>query len=188
VSLKPALVLASASPQRREILERLGVSFTQRPTGVQELERGDPGQVALHNALAKAKAALREGADELVLGVDTLVSLGGVIYGKPGDEEQARETLKALAGTTHEVISGLALLRGAEQRTTVARTTVTFRALEDELIDWYLASGEWRERAGGYAIQRLGAALVQRIDGEYENVVGLPLASLLDLYPQLLGC
>jgi septum formation protein len=116
-----------------------------------------------------------------------VVALEGAIYGKPADEGSARRTLAALAGTTHEVLSGLALLLPGGERTTIARTQVSFRALDEGLLDWYLATGEWRGRAGGYAIQGAGAALVTAIDGDYENVVGLPLASLLDIYPQLLS-
>ena len=97
-----------------------------------------------------------------MLGCDTLVALDGVIYGKPADESAARATLEALAGTTHEVLSGVAVLLGEEEeRTAIARTAVTFRALDEALLDWYLATGEWRGRAGGYAIQGAGAALVR---------------------------
>jgi septum formation protein len=174
------------------------VAFTVRPTDVEELDRGDPGAVALENALRKARAAQRLGAEadagaeaggaaELVLGCDTLVALDGTIYGKPRDERDARKTLRALGGATHEVLSGLALLGGdPPKRTAVARTAVTFRELGEGMLDWYLARGEWRGRAGGYAIQGAGAALVRRVEGDYENVVGLPLAVLLDIYPELL--
>jgi septum formation protein len=175
----------------------LGVVFTVRPTDVEELDRGDPGEVALENALCKARAAQRLGAgagsaeEELVLGCDTLVALDGAIYGKPRDARDARATLRTLSGATHEVFSGLALLqRGgadASERTAIARTAVTFRELDDEMLDWYVAHGEWRGRAGGYAIQGAGAALVSGVEGDYENVVGLPLAALLDIYPGLLA-
>jgi septum formation protein len=180
------LVLASRSPQRRAILERLGVAFTVRPTDVQERASGDPEQVALENALRKARAARLPGANEAVLGCDTLVAHGGAIYGKPADVDAARTTLEALSGAAHEVVSGLALLLPEEERTAVARTTVTFRELDGELLDWYLSRGEWGGRAGSYAIQGAGAALVREVQGDFENVVGLPLASLLDLWPELL--
>lgn len=157
-----------------------------RASDAPELERGDPAEVALENALRKARAVARAGEREAVIGCDTLVVLDGTIYGKPADEHAARDALSALAGRTHEVISGLALVIGAEERTAVERTQVTLRDPEEGLLDWYLASGEWRGRAGGYAIQGAGAALVRSITGDYENVVGLPLARLLDLYPQLL--
>lgn len=142
--------------------------------------------MTIENALRKAGAVRRAGAQEAVLGCDTLVALDGAIYGKPPDVDAARETLRALGGRTHEVLGGLALLLGDEQRTALARTKVTFRALDEGLLDWYLATGEWRGRAGAYAIQGAGAALVRAVAGDYENVVGLPLASLLDVYPELL--
>lgn len=185
------LVLASGSPQRRAILEGLRVAFTVRATDVAELSEGDPMQVARANALLKARAALRPGADEVVLGCDTIVVLDGAIYGKPADESAARATLTALGGRTHEVISGIALLF-AEGRTEVAErvavacTRVTFRPIDQELLDWYVGTEEWRGRSGGYAIQGAGKELVREIDGEVENVVGLPVAALRDMYPELL--
>ncbi len=179
------LVLASASPQRRGILERLGVSFTVRATDVEEIEQGEPEQVAVENALLKARAAHTAGAQEAVLGVDTLVALGARIYGKPADEDAARETLAALCAETHTVLSGVALLRGDREQVGLARTEVVFRQCSEELIDWYVASGEWRGRAGGYAIQGIGAVLVREIRGDYENVVGLPVAKLMDIAPEL---
>ncbi len=185
--LKTPLVLASASPQRKAILERVGVSFEVRPTHVAEIEQGDPTEVAAANAMLKARAAQRADTAEVVLGVDTLGTLEGVIYGKPADEHRARATLQALSGATHRVLSGVALLLpGGEERTAVAATQVTFRALSDELLDWYVAVGEWRERSGGYAIQGRGSVLAREIRGDFQNIVGLPLATLLDLYPELL--
>jgi septum formation protein len=126
-------------------------------------------------------------AEALVLGVDTVVWLGGRMYGKPAVETEARETLRALGGRQHAVISGLCLFDGGRFRTALCTTLVEFRQLSDALLEWYLDSGEWRERAGGYAIQGRGAALVARIEGDYLNVVGLPVGTLLELAPQLLG-
>ncbi|HUB76151.1 MAG TPA: Maf family protein [Solirubrobacteraceae bacterium] len=181
------LVLASRSPQRRAILERLGVEFVVRPTGVEELGRGDPEATARENAVRKARAADPQ-PGELVLGVDTIVALDGRIYGKPADESEARTTIRALAGRTHTVISGLALLEhGAEPALASATTAVTFRKLDEGAVRWYVATGEWNDRSGGYAIQQAGGALVRTIDGDVNNVVGLPLALLLDLRPELLG-
>jgi septum formation protein len=179
------LVLASASPQRRAILERLGVSFTVRATDVEEIEQGEPEQVAVENALLKARTASTGRTSEVVLGVDTLVALGTRIYGKPADEHAARETLAALCAETHTVVSGIALLRGDRAQLGLARTEVVFRQCSKELIDWYVACGEWRGRAGGYAIQGIGAVLVCEIRGDYENVVGLPVAKLMDMAPEL---
>jgi septum formation protein len=189
---RPPLVLASRSPQRQAILERLGVAFTVRAPDVPELADGDPEKVARENALRKARAALRPGAAEAVLGCDTIVVLDGTIYGKPSDEPAARATLTALGGRTHEVISGIALLLAdgcgeVVERVAVARTRVTFRALDEELLDWYVGTGEWRGRSGGYAIQGAGQKLAQEIEGEVENVVGLPVAALRDIYPELFG-
>jgi septum formation protein len=140
---------------------------------VEELEDGDPKEMVVENALRKARSV----PGDLVLGVDTTVVLDGRSYGKPQTEGEAREVLELLSGRTHEVWSGIAL----NERTATACTKVTFRQLTDPLLDWYLASGEWRERAGGYAIQGKGAALVERIDGDFWNVVGLPVPALLDL-------
>jgi septum formation protein len=157
------------------------------PQDVEELARGDPREIVLENALRKARAARAAGARGVILGCDTLVARDGTVYGKPRDEAHAGETLRALSGGTHEVFGGVALLMDdREERSAVACTEVTFRALGEEEIDWYLARGEWRGRAGGYAIQGAGAALVGEICGDYENVVGLPLATLLDLYPGLI--
>ena len=122
-----------------------------------------------------------------MIGCDTVVVLDGMLYGKPADANEARSALSALGGRTHEVTSGLAVLLDGEERTAVARTEVSLREMTGALLDWYVASGEWRQRAGGYAIQGAGAALVRRLEGEYENVVGLPVAALIDLYPPLLG-
>ena len=127
-----------------------------------------------------------------MLGVDTIVALGARIYGKPVDRAAAVETLRALAGRRHAVISGLCLIEPGPDgrprtRSAAARTVVEFRALDDAAIDWYVETGEWRERAGGYAIQGRGALLVRAIEGDYLNVVGLPVATLVDLAPWLVG-
>ena len=153
------------------------------PTDVEEETEGEPTAVAELNARRKATAV----AAPLVLGADTVVSAGDALLGKPADEAQAREHLRRLGGRTHEVVGGVALAReGTVVAAAVERTRVTFRALTAELLDWYLATGEWRGRAGGYAIQGAGAALVTRVEGDYLNVVGLPLTLLLQLCPALL--
>ncbi|MFN8203529.1 MAG: Maf family nucleotide pyrophosphatase [Solirubrobacteraceae bacterium] len=180
------LVLASRSPQRRAILEQLGVPFEGAPHRRRRAHAGDPAWSPGEHARRKAAAATEAARPGLaaaaaghvhVLAVDTVVALDGRIYDKPADEAAARAGLRALAGRTHEVIGGLVL----DDRATIAVTKVTFRALDDALLDWYLATGEWRDRAGGYAIQGRGAALVHGIEGDYLNVVGLPLAALLDV-------
>lgn len=183
---RPRLVLASASPQRRAILERLRVSFTVRPTDVQETEQGPGPEVALANAMAKASAAVLPGRQEAVLGVDTIVELDGVLYGKPADRETARATLMALSGATHTVHSGVALLLPEQRLTALASTAVSFREIDQALLERCLDTGEWQGRSGAYAIQGIGLMLVRRIEGEFENVVGLPVATLIDLWPPLL--
>jgi septum formation protein len=161
----------------------LGVPFEVVPADVEEVTDGAPREVVVENALRKARAV----TGPTVLGVDTEVYLDRQIFGKPGNEEHARRHLRALSGRTHEVFSGIALISGDRERTAVARTKVTFRDLGGGLLDWYLATGEWRERAGAYAIQGRGAALVERIEGDYWNVVGLPVPLLLEMEPGLLS-
>lgn len=123
-----------------------------------------------------------------MLGADTIVALGDEILGKPADARHARAGLGRLAGTAHRVVGGLALARDGELVADgVAITEVVFRRVDGAFLDAYVATGEWRDRAGGYAIQGRGAALVERISGDYLNVVGLPVALLLDRVPELLG-
>lgn len=171
--------------------------FAVRPADVEELAAGDPAVVAVENALRKASALAAEpdvaAAGQTVLGVDTIVVVDGEIHGKPDDAAHARRTLAALAGRDHLVLSGLAVVdpgasdgAGAAPRTALAQTRVRFRQLDDATLDWYVATGEWEGRAGGYAIQERGAALIAAIEGDYLNVVGLPVAALLELLPALL--
>ena len=184
---RPEVVLASRSPQRRAILEAVGLEFRVIDPDVEEATAGDPSAVALQNAERKAAAGARAvPGSPIVIGVDTVVALDGRIYGQPGDADEARRTLRALSGRRHAVVSGLAVV-GADgrARTACERTEVEFRTLPEGLIEWYVGSGEWRGRAGAYAIQGRGAALARRIDGDYLNVVGLPLGALFDLLPEL---
>ncbi|MHB8656471.1 MAG: Maf family protein [Solirubrobacteraceae bacterium] len=181
------LILASRSPQRRAILAQLGVSFEVLASGAEELEGGPPAEVAVENARRKAAAvAARVPAHATVLGVDTVVAVGNRIYGKPADRAEAGSTLRALAGRRHDVLSGLCVIEHGHARTAMASTTVEFRAISDALLSWYLDSEEWRERAGGYAIQGRGSVLAVRVEGDYLNVVGLPLVAVLELVPGLL--
>ena len=175
------LVLASRSPQRRAILEQLGVEFVVVEPRTTEAITGEPEALVAGNALDKARSV----DGDRVLGVDTEVFLDGDVFGKPTDRAAAEAMLRRLSGRTHEVWSGIALIERGEERTSAAVTRVTFRALERPELDWYLAGGEWRERAGGYAIQGRGAALVDSIEGDFWNVVGLPVAELLRLAPDL---
>jgi septum formation protein len=158
------------------------------PANVRERASGPPEEVVRENALAKARAvAAALEPDRTVLGVDTVVVLDGRLYGKAADEQAAREQIERLSGRVHEVSSGIALVSGSFERTGTARTLVWFRVLDRGLLEWYIGSGEWRERAGAYAIQGRGAALVERIEGDYWNVVGLPVATLLGLAPELVS-
>jgi septum formation protein len=177
------LVLASRSPRRRAILEQLGVEFRVEPPDVTELAEGDPRELVLENA--RRKAAAVEG--ERVLGVDTAVVLGGRALGKPRNAGEAERFLGMLSGRDHEVMSGIAVHDAAGQRSDVAVTRVRFRELDPRTVDWYVSRGEWGDAAGGYAIQGKGAALVEEIEGDYWNVVGLPVPTLLRLAPDLLG-
>jgi septum formation protein len=180
------LILASRSPQRRAILEQLGVAFRVEAPEVQELTEGDPRRLVRENAIRKARAVAARG--ERVLGADTAVVLDGRVFGKPRDEREAETFLRRLSGRTHEVMSGIAVREpGGAERSDTAVTRVRFRRLETPDLAWYLATDEWRERAGAYAIQGRGAALVEEIEGDYWNVVGLPVAALLRLIPDLLG-
>ena len=153
---------------------------------VDELEAGPPTEVALENAYRKASAVAGDGPTRSCSASTRSCASAARIYGKPPDAAAAREVLLTLAGRRHLVISGLCLISDGVARTAVATTSVEFRALDQPLLEWYLASEEWRERAGGYAIQGRGAALVERIEGDYLNVVGLPVSTLLDLAPGLL--
>ena len=185
----PKLVLASRSPQRRKILGDLGLAFIVRAQDVREEDAGAPLAVASENALRKAVAGAAEagnGEDEVVIGCDTLVATELEIWGKPPNADAARETLRRLSGRTHDVVSALALVQRGDVRAATEVTRVTFRELDARTIEWYLQSGEWEGRAGGYAIQGRGAALVKRLEGDYLNVVGLPVGALIDLCPGLM--
>jgi septum formation protein len=159
-----------------------------RPSDVEELAAGDPEWVATENARRKARAVAGVvDPRRPVLGVDTVVVLDGRLYGKARDAGEARSYLETLSGRAHDVWSAIALLRDGREQIGATRTTVTFRKLDERTLDWYVKSAEWRGRAGAYAIQGKGSALVDRIDGDYWNVVGLPVAKLLDMAPELLG-
>jgi len=178
----PPLLLASRSPQRRAILEQLAIPFEAVVPQYDEMLSGaDPIAEVERHAQGKARSVAGIAGDRPVLGVDTEVVLDGRVYGKPGDEAEAEAMLEELSGQTHEVVSGLCLLTPAWEELRHAVTRVSFRALTPRELGLYVVSEEWRGRAGGYAIQGLGAALVERIDGDYLNVVGLPTALLVRL-------
>jgi septum formation protein len=177
------LILASASPRRRELLDLLGLEFEVVVTGVEELTEGEPEVLVVENALRKAHAAAATGA--VALGVDTDVVLDGRLLGKPEDAAQARARIRALAGRPHSVLSGLALVAADETLTEMVRTEVTFRELADREVDAYVEAGEWQDRAGGYAVQGLGSSLVAAIDGDLSNVIGLPVPALTRMIAKL---
>lgn len=182
--MTPSVVLASGSPQRRELLQKLGVEFEVVVPGVEELSGGDPEVEVVENARMKARAVE---ADGVVIACDTDVVLDGKALGKPVDERDARDYLDRMSGRSHTVMSGLVVLGGGEERSGLERTTVTFKPLSEVEKDRYVRFGEWRGRSGGYAIQTLGSTLVERIEGSVSNVVGLPVGLLLELAPGLAG-
>ncbi len=179
----PPLLLASTSPQRRIILEQLGIPFDVVAPDYEEHDQPGMDAVELVNAhaLGKARSVADQADGRPVLGVDTAVVLGGRVYGKPANAEAAAEMLDALGGETHLVVSGLALLTPGWELVEHVVTRVTFRELTPRDVAVYVASGEWEGRAGAYAIQGRGAALVRGIDGDYLNVVGLPACLLVRL-------
>jgi septum formation protein len=170
----PPLLLASTSPQRRAILEQLGIPFELVEPRYEE--RGDD---PVEHAVGKARSV--EVDDRPVLGVDTVVVCGGLVLGKPRSAGEAEEMLETLGGRTHEVVSGLCLRTTAWEELRRETTRVEFRPLTARDLAAYVATGEWEGRAGSYAIQGRGASLVRRIEGDYLNVVGLPAAALVEL-------
>ena len=182
-----AIVLASASPRRADLLRGLGLSFSVRPAEVPETPR--PGEAAgdMAERLARDKAAglLTPPDPSLVLAADTVVVLDGRLLGKPRDDREACDMLARLAGATHEVITGYALRLTPEGalHSGRARSRVTFLPLSASEIDWYVGTGEGRDKAGAYALQGIGALFISRVEGSYTNVIGLPLDHL---YPHLL--
>ena len=169
---EPPLLLASTSPQRRAILEQLGLPF--EVVAPRYEEKGDD---PLEHAAGKARSV--DGGDRPVLGVDTIVRCGGRVLGKPSHAGEAEQMLETLSGREHEVVSGLCLRTPAWEELRTETTRVVFRPLTPRDIASYIESGEWEGRAGAYAIQGRGAALVERIEGDYLNVVGLPAALLV---------
>lgn len=177
------LVLASASPRRRELLARMGLDFSLAPAEANEdlLPGEDPGQATMRLAKAKARAAGPQPPGAAVLAADTLVVLDGMALGKPEGTEQAREMLNLLAGREHQVLTGYCLLAEGREDCGLASTAVRFRELRPIEIEAYLDGGEAWDKAGAYAVQEVGAALVAGVTGSYTNVVGLPLVEVLEL-------
>jgi septum formation protein len=178
----PPLLLASRSPQRRAILEQLGIPFEVVAPQWEELAGDEPTETVRANAFGKARSVAPGGpAARPVLGVDTEVVLDGRVFGKAETEAEAEAMLEALAGRTHEVVSGLCLITPGWEVVEHEVTRVTFRPLDARDLAAYVSFGEWEGRAGAYAVQGRGAALVERVEGDYLNVVGLPAALLVRL-------
>lgn len=182
----PRLILASASPRRRDLLTGLGVAFTVRPVDIDETPRPMEAPERYVRRVAEEKAAARVEPGELVLAADTAVVLDGEILGKPRDPEDARAMLGRLAGREHTVLTGVALRTAADGHAgTVAASRVRIAPLSEAEIAWYVATGETLDKAGSYAAQGLGAMFVEEIRGDYTNVVGLPLPTTYQLFAEL---
>lgn len=187
------IVLASGSPQRRSLLDALGVEFEVIVPDVEEVVTGDPEEIVMRNARAKAQAVWAlTGKGTTVIAGDTEVLIEGSALGQAADAREARSVLSLLSGRGHEVMSGLVVM-GPELdqqgegriREGTERSTVRFRDVSSALTEAYIASGEWAGRAGAYAVQGLGSALVEEISGDLSNVIGLPIGLLLELAPEL---
>ncbi|MFN3265210.1 MAG: Maf family protein [Deinococcales bacterium] len=175
------LVLASASPRRRELLERLGIVFRVRAADIDETsQEKNPSRMVQQLALQKAQEVARLEPNAIVLAADTTVAIGEVILNKPASIAENAQFIRQLSGNWHEVYTGIALVGANLSSSAVEVTRVKFRALSDAEILGYASSREGLDKAGGYGIQALGMALVARIEGDYFNVVGLPIACLLE--------
>ena len=177
----PKIVLASSSPRRVKLLKQLGVPFeVVEPVGIHEEDDGVPEEVVLRNAQAKADHVASKLDEGIVIGADTIVVLGNTIIGKAMTDQEATEMLTALQGRTHRVLTGLAVVDASSKRTEtdVVETVVTFQPLTEDEVARYVASGEPLGKAGGYAVQGLGAVIVEEVHGCFYNVVGLPLYKL----------
>lgn len=176
------VVLASGSPRRHELLSQIGVPFIVRTPDIDESPTESEPPVEHVRRLASAKAAAVQAAgDELVIAADTIVEIDGTILGKPRDEADAASMLRQLSGRTHRVHTGVAILLDGQEQVDVCTTLVTFVTLDEAMIHWYVSTGEPLGKAGSYAIQGAGAALVSRIDGSVSNVIGLPLHLAIEL-------
>lgn len=182
ISVKP-IILASASPRRKELLQLLGLPFTVVPSDVSEemeVENGDFNAYAENLALRKTTAVATQFEGQIVIGADTIVVHEGKVYPKPASHAQAKLFLQALSGKTHQVITGVCIAKEGDTYVFSAVTQVSFRTLDDHLLDAYIASGDPMDKAGAYGIQTAGALLVDKIEGDYTNVVGLPIAKLTE--------
>lgn len=177
------LILASKSPRRKELLKQIGIPFVVVVSDAEEVSGNSwtPAALVVENAKRKARAVAEKYPDSPVLGADTVVSSEGKIFGKPKDKDEARKMLTALSGKMHEVTTGLALINRNEIRTTNVTTKVFFDTMTKADIDAYIATDEPMDKAGAYAIQGKAARFIEKIEGSYSNVVGLPLNALIQL-------
>ncbi|AFZ65863.1 Maf family protein [Deinococcus peraridilitoris] len=176
------LILASGSPRRRELLSRLGLSFRVFTAHTEEVSKHqEPGEVARDLACQKAQAVAELAPEAVIIAADTVVALDRQLLGKPHDKNENARFLEMLSGKTHTVHTGVAVLSPAFQKSVVQATQVTFRTLTPAEVRWYAQSGEGLDKAGGYGIQELGLALVERVEGDYSNVVGFPMPRVIDL-------
>lgn len=177
VMLREKIILASKSPRRAEILNAVGWNFECRAANIDETRRDSEDAVSYVERLAREKAGTiaKELPEGLVLGADTVVVVDGVILGQPGDDYNARRMLTLLSGKWHEVLTGVALVSGAQSVVDHQITRVRFSGLSEKEIDWYVATGEAHDKAGAYAIQGQGGIFIEEIEGDYFNIVGLPI-------------
>ena len=173
----PKLILASGSPRRAEILDSVGWNFTKHLHDIDESERGgeSPEDYVVRLAREKAEAVAVNYANEIVLGADTTVVVDGQMLAKPMDLEDAKRMLNLLAGNWHEVLTGIAIVQTGETRSDIQRTRVKFAAMSDAEINFLAERGDPLDKAGAYAVQAQAALFIERIDGDYWNVVGLPV-------------
>lgn len=174
------VILASESPRRRELLSSLNVNYTTCAPGVEEHFNRDLSieKAVMQVAQAKAEAVLKVRPNDIIIGADTIVVIDNEILGKPKDNEEAKAMLKKLSGRTHSVFTGVSILYQNHVENFYEETKVTFYELEESLMDEYIATKECKDKAGAYGIQGKGSILVKKIEGDYYNVVGLPLAKL----------
>ncbi len=184
------LVLASASPRRARLLAEAGFTFDVAPANVDERRLAGEPPVAYVRRLARAKAeaVASRYPGRVVVGADTVVIIDGLVLGKPADAAAASAMLGRLAGRRHAVLTGVALLRDGRSVDAVERTEVTFTPLDADRIQWYVGTGEPDDKAGAYAAQGIGSRFIERIEGSYTNVVGLPIPRVVRLLELLDGC
>lgn len=176
------IILASGSPRRRELLTHLGVKFQVVLSGIDEnSDETDPKKLAAELSLQKAQAVAKQHTKAIIIASDTVVALNDQILGKPTSPQQNAEFISTLAGCTHQVVTGVTIISPQLTQTNTESTLVTFRSLSEQEVQFYVQSGEGTDKAGGYGIQGIGMGLIQRIEGDYSNVVGFPLSLVIQM-------